>query len=245
MACMLVAFCWSTVVPAMFADEPVKKIEASSETTTPKARAKPKIKFQYQSAEIEVPTATADEPKVATFGPDSIVAARTYLDDGANYCACPDGFLYGNGRIGMGGSLEPKHVGGSHNGLYLVSEELGIEARVGPESARRRELDDIRPQLVLVANRLSALDRPVAGPIAEPGRRVAGLLDGNRVSVATGHREGGARHQDTGAQDPTIVDRVAYGEHRLVIRAQVTQSGEARGQVAACKDHGVDRDRFI
>ena len=44
---------------------------------------KPKPFFQYQSDEIEVPAATADEPKVNAFGPDTIRAAQKYLDDGA------------------------------------------------------------------------------------------------------------------------------------------------------------------
>ena len=42
-------------------------------------------KFQYKSDGIEVPAATADEPKVVAFGPESILAAKQYLDDGANY----------------------------------------------------------------------------------------------------------------------------------------------------------------
>src|SRR5437016_4456437 len=41
--------------------------------------------FQYKSAGIEVPAATADEPKVKAFGPDTVQAAAKYLDDGAHY----------------------------------------------------------------------------------------------------------------------------------------------------------------
>ena len=44
-----------------------------------------KRKFQYESEDIAVPAATADEPKVRTFGPETIRAARKYLDDGAHY----------------------------------------------------------------------------------------------------------------------------------------------------------------
>lgn len=62
-----------------------KQPEAASQTSQSKVRAKPKIEFQYKSKDIEVPAATADEPKVAAFGPDTILAARKYLDDGANY----------------------------------------------------------------------------------------------------------------------------------------------------------------
>src|SRR5215510_3734262 len=41
--------------------------------------------FQYQSEGIEVPAATADEPKVKSFGPQTIKGAAKYLDDGAHY----------------------------------------------------------------------------------------------------------------------------------------------------------------
>jgi squalene-hopene/tetraprenyl-beta-curcumene cyclase len=39
--------------------------------------------FQYKSKGIEVPAATADEPKVKAFGPQTVKAAAKYLDDGA------------------------------------------------------------------------------------------------------------------------------------------------------------------
>jgi squalene-hopene/tetraprenyl-beta-curcumene cyclase len=41
--------------------------------------------FQYKSEGIEVPAATADEPKVKTFGPETVKAAAKYLDDGAHH----------------------------------------------------------------------------------------------------------------------------------------------------------------
>lgn len=45
--------------------------------------AKPKPEFQYRSGAIAVPAATAGEAKVTAFGPDSVRAARQYLEDGA------------------------------------------------------------------------------------------------------------------------------------------------------------------
>ena len=51
----------------------------------PNQQNKPIAKFQYKSDGIEVPAATADEPKIKSFGPESILAAQKYLDDGANY----------------------------------------------------------------------------------------------------------------------------------------------------------------
>ncbi len=80
-ALMLVALCCRTGLSNVQAEEPAKKTDAAK----PKVAAKPKPKFQYQSAGIEIPAATADEPKVAAFGPETILAARQYLDDGANY----------------------------------------------------------------------------------------------------------------------------------------------------------------
>src|SRR6478609_6116949 len=47
------------------------------------AESKPRPEFQYQTEGIQVRQATADEPKVKAFGPDSIKAAAKYLDDGA------------------------------------------------------------------------------------------------------------------------------------------------------------------
>ena len=41
--------------------------------------------LQYKSEGIEVPAATADEPKVKTFGPQTVKAAAKYLDDGAHF----------------------------------------------------------------------------------------------------------------------------------------------------------------
>ncbi len=45
---------------------------------------KPKPAFQYQSPGIEVPAATAEEPKMKAYGPESVRAAAKYLDDGAH-----------------------------------------------------------------------------------------------------------------------------------------------------------------
>jgi len=51
----------------------------------PTEQKKPIAKFQYKSDGIEVPAATADEPRVTSFGQASVMAAKKYLDDGANY----------------------------------------------------------------------------------------------------------------------------------------------------------------
>ena len=75
---LLVAFFHSA--PALGQEgKPVAAPEA------PKPKGKSKSAYQYLAEGIEVPAATADEPKVKAFGPDSLRAARKYLDDGANY----------------------------------------------------------------------------------------------------------------------------------------------------------------
>ncbi len=79
---LLAASSFGLALVATEANGQDKKPETASQ---PKVRTKPKMEFQYKSAGIEVPAATADEPKVAAFGPDTILAARKYLDDGANY----------------------------------------------------------------------------------------------------------------------------------------------------------------
>ncbi|MEZ0277018.1 MAG: prenyltransferase/squalene oxidase repeat-containing protein [Roseimicrobium sp.] len=66
---------------------PIAKAISGAQTQNPPVGvkgAKSKPQFQYKSAGIEVPAATADEPRVKTFGADSIQAARKYLDDGAH-----------------------------------------------------------------------------------------------------------------------------------------------------------------
>ena len=50
---------------------------------TAHAQDRPKPEFQYQSGDIRVSLPSADEPRVAAFGPDSLRAAARYLEDGA------------------------------------------------------------------------------------------------------------------------------------------------------------------
>ena len=46
-------------------------------------RTPPKPEFQYQSGDIRVSIPSADEPRVKTFGPESLKAAAKYLEAGA------------------------------------------------------------------------------------------------------------------------------------------------------------------
>lgn len=74
-----VVCCGALIAPMIVADDANKPA-----TAKPKSTEKPKPAFQYKSEGIEVAAASADEPKVTAFGPDTIRAARKYLDDGAN-----------------------------------------------------------------------------------------------------------------------------------------------------------------
>ena len=69
------------------ADEPPKadvpKPEAPAKRKVGAVRAAVKPAFQYKSEGIEVPAATADEPKVEKFGPETIRSAAKYLNDGS------------------------------------------------------------------------------------------------------------------------------------------------------------------
>jgi len=47
------------------------------------AKPKPKPVFQYESGDIRVSIPTADEPRVAAFGPESVKAAARYLEEGS------------------------------------------------------------------------------------------------------------------------------------------------------------------
>lgn len=64
---------------------PLISILATFAVVSQAAETKPKPEFQYKSEGIEVPAATADEPRVKAFGPDTIKAAAKYLDDGAHH----------------------------------------------------------------------------------------------------------------------------------------------------------------
>lgn len=59
------------------------KVESAAAPGKPAATVA-KAVFQYKAGDIAIPTATADEPKVAAFGAESIRAAAKYLDDGAS-----------------------------------------------------------------------------------------------------------------------------------------------------------------
>ena len=61
---------------AVAAGSPVCAAEAAKAT-------QPKPVFQYESGDIRVPVPTADEPRVAVFGRESVQAAVKYLENGA------------------------------------------------------------------------------------------------------------------------------------------------------------------
>ena len=74
------------VGPSAFSsDQPASKAkdEPPAKRKVGAVRAVVKPAFQYKSEGIEVPAASADEPKVEKFGPETIRAAVKYLNDGS------------------------------------------------------------------------------------------------------------------------------------------------------------------
>jgi squalene-hopene/tetraprenyl-beta-curcumene cyclase len=55
----------------------------SSSLAADAPKPKPSPAFQYESGEIRISLPTSDEPKISTFGPDSVKAAVGYLENGA------------------------------------------------------------------------------------------------------------------------------------------------------------------
>ena len=78
---------------------------------------KPRPQFQYKSDGIEVPAATADEPRVKAFGPETIQAAAKYLDDGAHHWV-----------------REKSCIACHSTGVYMV-ERSALTAQLGKPSA--------------------------------------------------------------------------------------------------------------
>src|SRR5262245_916521 len=54
-----------------------------SQSAFAQAQNPPKPVYQYESGDIRVSIPSADEPRVKTFGPDSLKAAANYLEAGA------------------------------------------------------------------------------------------------------------------------------------------------------------------
>ena len=75
----------SAAKPIVLAEQPCPAIHVVEGKKFVAFNADRNLEFQYKSEGIEVPAATADEPKVTSFGPVTILAAKKYLDDGANY----------------------------------------------------------------------------------------------------------------------------------------------------------------
>jgi squalene-hopene/tetraprenyl-beta-curcumene cyclase len=76
--------------------------------------------FQYKAEGIAVPAATADEPRVKAFGPDTVRAAAKYLDDGAHYWV-----------------RERSCVACHSTGVYMV-ERSALTKHLGPPSEEVR-----------------------------------------------------------------------------------------------------------
>ena len=135
--------------------------------------------FQYKSEGIEVPAATADEPRVKAFGPDTIKAARKYLDDGAHHWV-----------------REKSCIACHSTGVYMVersaltpwlgkpSEEV-LRDFVETVPAKVGDADGGTIQSVWRSGGLASWDKNVAGKLSEATAR--SLQSTMRLLTAEGH----------------------------------------------------------
>lgn len=130
--------------------------------------------WQYKSGVIAIPAATADEPHVKAFGPDSIRAAAKYLDDGAL------AWVRENGCIAC-------HT----TGVYL-SERAQLSAILGPplEEVHANFVSEVPAQPAAPADNLlygyeaiwrslalATWDKHVTGTLSDPtARSLADML---------------------------------------------------------------------
>ncbi len=140
-------------------------ILATLAVKTGAAEVAPKPLFQYKSEGIEVPAATADEPRVKAFGPDTIKAAAKYLDDGAHHWV-----------------REKSCIACHSTGVYMV-ERSALTAQLGKPSAdvlanfvESVPADATKPdkgaiQSVWRSSGLASWDKFVAGKLSEPTDR--------------------------------------------------------------------------
>ncbi|MDB6119164.1 MAG: hypothetical protein JWO08_2945 [Verrucomicrobiaceae bacterium] len=121
------------------------------------ASAHSKILYQYKSDGIEVPAATADEPTVKAFGPDTILAAKKYLDDGAHYWV-----------------REKSCVACHTSGVYMVERPVVTPLLGKPSSEVREDFVSSIPKKpggssiksVWLAEGLASWDKYVAGALS-------------------------------------------------------------------------------
>ncbi len=126
-------------------------------------------KYQYKSEGIEVPAATADEPIANSFGLESILAAKQYLDDGANYwvrerscVACHSTGVYMAERPALTSFLGKPSVEVYDDFVKGVTDKIGP-----PEMRDGVKYWGISIQSVWRSSGLAAWDKHVAGTLSE------------------------------------------------------------------------------
>ncbi len=133
-------------------------------------RATAKPKFQYKSEGIEVPAASADEPKVEKFGPDTIRAAAKYLDYGSlswvrekSCVACHSTGVYLAERSALSNLLGPPQVEVRDQFVITMPADVGK-----PEIRNGSKYYGASIQAVWRALGLASWDKFVTGKLSEP-----------------------------------------------------------------------------
>jgi len=157
---------------AVRADEPDSKLKvvAQAKRKVGAVRATAKPKFQYKSEGIEVPAASADEPKVDKFGPDTIRAAAKYLDDGSlswvrekSCVACHSTGVYLTERSALTNLLGPPQAEVREQFIKTMPVDVGK-----PEIRNGSKYYGVSIQAVWRALGLASWDKFVTGKLSEP-----------------------------------------------------------------------------
>jgi len=168
---------WSFImasVSCLVAEETQKsdapKTEAPAKRKVGAVRATVKPKYQYKSEGIEVPAASADEPKVAAFGPDTIRAAAKYLDDGSlswvrekSCVACHSTGVYLAERPALANLLGPPRVEVRDQFVKTMPANVGK-----PEIRNGSKYFGTSIQAVWRALGLANWDKFITGKLSEP-----------------------------------------------------------------------------
>lgn len=174
--------------------------------------------FQYKSEGIEVPAASADEPKVKSFGPETVKAAAKYLDDGA-----------------LSWVRERSCLACHSTGVYLVERSVLTKQLGRPSAEVLKSFVDTVPK---------ADGKPGAGNAHTSVWRSSGLASWDRhvEGKLSGHTERSLRHMLMILPDDNMFDtiklvEIPYITTRFELTVQAMRAlATAPGYLANLKD---------
>ena len=143
--------------------------------------------------------------------------------------------------VGVRGDAPAHHVGGLHDGVQLLLEELLLHARAGgrQHAPGGGDLDHVGAFLDQLAHGARAIVRPVAG-VRAAGFTQDAHRPAVRIAVPAGRRHGAAGDAHARTDIVAGLHPVAQGAHGLHVPADILDRGEARTQGAPGVEHAVD-----